>query len=58
VSFLTFLASALLGLAVGATTTFTDLTIWGIVSLVLAVLSFLGMREKRRQRAQSGSRVT
>jgi hypothetical protein len=58
VSFLAFLASGILGLAGGTTTAFMDLTIWGIVSLVLAVLSFLGVREKRRQRTQSRSRVT
>ena len=57
VSLLAFLASGLLGLAIGATTPFTDLTYWGIVSLVLAVLSFFGVREKRRQRAESRSRV-
>lgn len=58
VSFLAFLASGLLGLAGGAATAFTDLTIWGVASLVLATLSFLGIREKRRARAESRSRVT
>jgi hypothetical protein len=58
VSLIAFLAAGLLGLAAGATTPFTDLTIWGVVALVLAVLSFLGLREKRRRRAESRSRVT
>ncbi len=58
VSFLAFLVSGFLGRAIGSTTPFTDLTLWGIVSLVLAALSFFGIREKRRQREQSRSRVT
>jgi hypothetical protein len=58
VAFLAFLVSGLFGLAGGATTSFTDLTIWGVVALVLAVLSLLGVREKRRQRERSRSRVT
>jgi membrane protein implicated in regulation of membrane protease activity len=58
VSLLSFLVAGLLGLAAGATIPFTDLTIWGVVSLVLAVLSFFGWREKRRRREESRSRVT
>jgi len=58
VAFLAFLVAGLFGLAAGATTSFTDLTIWGVVALVLAVLSLLGIREKRRRRAESRSRVT
>lgn len=58
VSVAAFLVAALFGLAGGAATSFTDLTYWGLAALVLAVLSFLGVREKRRQRAQSRSRVS
>jgi hypothetical protein len=57
VSLVAFLLGGLFGLAAGATTPFEDLTIWGIVSLVLAILSFFGWREKRKQRAESASRV-
>jgi hypothetical protein len=57
VSFLAFLAAGLLGLAGGTTTAFTDLTLWAIASLGLAILSFLSIREKRRASAQN-SRVT
>ena len=57
VSFVAFFASGVIGLAGGATTSFADLTIWGGASLVLAGLSFLGVREKRLQRERSRSRV-
>jgi hypothetical protein len=56
-SLVSFALAGLLGLAAGSTTAFRDLTIWGIVSLVLAVFSFFGWREKRRQREESVSRV-
>jgi hypothetical protein len=42
VSMIAFLISGFFGLAAGATTSFSDLTIWGVVSLILAVLSFFG----------------
>jgi hypothetical protein len=52
ISIICFTVAGLLGLAVGATTKFSDMTIWGIVSFVLALMSFLGRRElRRRQRA-------
>jgi hypothetical protein len=57
VSLVAFLIAGLFALAAGATTPFTDLTIWGVVSLVLAVMSFFGWREKRKRRAESQSRV-
>ena len=58
VSLIAFVLAGLLGLAAGATTPFTDLTFWGIAALVLALLSLFGVREKRRQRAESRARVT
>ena len=57
VALVSFLLAGLLGVAAGSTTPFSDLTLWGIVSLVLALLSFFGVREKRRQRAESRARV-
>jgi membrane protein implicated in regulation of membrane protease activity len=57
VSMIAFLISGFFGLAAGATASFSDLTIWGVVSLILAVFSFFGWREKRRRRAESESRV-
>jgi hypothetical protein len=57
VSLVAFVLAGLVGLGGGATSSFTDLTIWGWVSLVLAVLSFFGWREKRRRREESASRV-
>jgi hypothetical protein len=53
-----FLLAGLFGLITGATSSFSDLTVWGVVSLILAVLSFFAWREKRRRRAESASRVT
>ncbi len=49
VSLIVFVVAGLLALLVGTTSEFTDLAIWGVVSFVLAVLSFFGMREKRRR---------
>lgn len=57
VSLVAFLLSGLLGLAAGATTSFSDLTIWGVVSLILAVLSLLGWREKRKRSREQEARV-
>ncbi|MDQ4002044.1 MAG: hypothetical protein M3283_13850 [Actinomycetota bacterium] len=57
VSFIAFVIAGLSGLGAGASTSFSDLTIWGIVSFVLAALSFFGWREKRRQREESAARV-
>jgi hypothetical protein len=56
VSLVTFGLAGLLGIAGGATTNFGDLSVWGWVSLILAVLSFFGWREKRKRR--SADRVT
>jgi len=52
VSVVAFVLAGLLTFAAGATTAFTDLTIWGFVALILAVMSFFGYLGKRRERAQ------
>lgn len=57
VSLISFLAAGLFAVAAGSTTTFTDLTIWGVTALVLALLSFLGVREKRKRAREQSSRV-
>ena len=57
VSLASFTLAGLLGLAGGSTTPFEDLTFWGMASLGLAVLSFLGWREKRKRREEGRSRV-
>jgi hypothetical protein len=49
--------AGLLGLVAGSTTAFSDLSFWAIVSFVLAVLSYLGMREKRKHADGQGQRV-
>jgi hypothetical protein len=58
VSLISFVLAGLVGLGGGSSASFGDLTFWGIVSLVLAAFSFLGVREKRRQRAESQARVS
>ncbi len=58
VGLIVFTLAGLLGILAGSTSSFTDLTYWGIVALVLATLSYFGMREKRRKRAGSQQRVT
>ncbi len=57
VSLISFAIAGMLGLAAGATTEFEDLTIWAIASFFLAVLSYFGMREKKRQAAGQEQRV-
>jgi hypothetical protein len=48
VSLAAFVLAGLLGLAGGGTTSFGDLTVWGVVSLILAVFSFsVGERSVR-----------
>ncbi len=48
VSVILFLIGGLLALLIAASSNFPDLAIWGIVSLVLAVMAFIGWRGKRR----------
>jgi uncharacterized membrane protein len=57
VSVLAFFFAGIIGLAGGASTSFGDLTIWGVVSLVLTVLSYFGWREKRKRRREVATRV-
>ena len=57
VSVLTFFFAGVFGLAGGASTSFGDLTIWGVVSLVLAVFSYFGWREKRKRRREESARL-
>ena len=57
VSVLAFFLAGIIGLAGGASTSFGDLTVWGVVSLILAVLSYFGWREKRKRRREETARV-
>src|SRR5688500_5434317 len=57
VSVLAFFFAGIIGLAGGASTSFGDLTVWGVVSLILAVLSYFGWREKRKRRREEAGRV-
>ena len=58
VSLVVFVLAGLLGFLAGATTEFTDLAIWAVMSFILAVLSFFGIREKRRRAREPQDRVT
>jgi len=44
-----FLLAGLLAMGVASSSGFSDLQIWGIISLVLAMLCFFSRREKRRK---------
>ena len=57
VSLIAFFFACVFGLAGGASTSFGDLTIWGVVSLILAVFSYFGWREKRKRRREEAARV-
>jgi hypothetical protein len=57
VSLVAFFLAGVFGLAGGGSTSFGDLTIWGVVSLVLAVFSYFGWREKRKRRREEAARV-
>jgi hypothetical protein len=57
VSLVTFVLAGVFALIAGIITEFKDLAFWGGVAFVLAVLSFFGWREKRKQGAESQSRV-
>lgn len=37
-----------LGLAVGKTTSFSDMSLWGVVAIILTVLIYIGSRKPRR----------
>jgi hypothetical protein len=57
VSFIMFVLSGIVGLVAGSATSFSDLTLWGVVSLILALFSFFGILEKRRRRREQSARV-
>ncbi|MDI3298399.1 MAG: hypothetical protein QJR08_04425 [Bacillota bacterium] len=46
-----FALAGIMGLAAGATTPFHDQTIWGVVALILGVMSGFAWRQDRKQRA-------
>lgn len=50
-SMVLFATAAVLGFVIGGTTAYSDGTVWGVVSAVLAVMSYLGARELRRRKA-------
>ena len=55
VSMVVFILAGLLGFMVSATTSFSDMGIWGGISLVLAIFSFFGKRDllkKKKVHAQ------
>ena len=56
VSVVLFSLGGVLGLAGGSSTEFSDLTIWGVVSFILALFAFLGWRGKKKQQAKEAAR--
>jgi hypothetical protein len=51
VSLLAFFFAGIIGLAGGASTSFGDLTVWGVLSLILAVPSRPQVRQQQRSEA-------
>lgn len=51
VSMVMFAIAGLIGLGVGASGVFPDLTIWGVVALALAAMAYFGHRELVRSKA-------
>lgn len=47
VSMVIMTLAGILGIAVGATTAYGDMTVWGVIALVLAALNFFGSRKKK-----------
>lgn len=57
VSLSAFVFSAVLALAVGVGSDFSDMAVWAFVALILATMSFFGIREKKTKESQSAARV-
>ncbi len=54
IALVAFALAGVLGVLVGATTVFADMTLWGFAAFFLAAMSYMGHREiKRKQRADS-----
>ena len=53
ISMAMFTLAAIIGFIVGATTPYGDMSVWGAVALVLAVLSYFGKRELRQKRQKA-----
>jgi uncharacterized membrane protein YhaH (DUF805 family) len=45
-----FAVAAVLALLIGSTTPYRDMTLWGAVAIILAVMSDFGVRELRRSK--------
>jgi hypothetical protein len=56
-SVLDFFFDGIIGLAGEASTSFGDSTFWGVVALILAVLSYFSWREKRKRMREEAARV-
>lgn len=48
VSMVAFFAAGLIGLSVGSSGAFDDMTIWGVVALILCAMSYFGSRKLDR----------
>jgi ABC-type multidrug transport system permease subunit len=57
VSLVMFALAALIGFSVGLSTAFKDMTVWGTISLVLAVMSYFGSRELARKKLQPSGKA-
>src|SRR5215217_2757618 len=52
VSVVAFVLAGTVALAAGVSSDFSDLAIWGVTALILAVMSYFGHREKQRKKVE------
>ena len=52
VSVVAFVLAGTVALAAGFSSDFSDLAIWGVTALILAVMSYFGHREKQRKKVE------
>lgn len=49
VSMVAMIIAGILGIIAGTTTVYSDMTVWGVVALIIAVLNFFAGRKKKAQ---------
>jgi hypothetical protein len=57
VSIVSFVIAGCFALAAGLASDFGDLSVWGFVAFILAIMSYFGFREKRKRDTEQQQRV-
>lgn len=52
VSFVIMLLAGFFGIAAGSTTPYKDMTIWGVIAFILAIMSLIGSRKRKNSGSQ------